>query len=107
MPNSPDKPSFNSNITVKFAFGAAGATWTILKGSKIVSLGGFKTLDLTLQMSFTPDPPKRKKVVTLPEGGLKQKGPMQEGLSVSPAARSRLDVIETENILRNLRVQPQ
>ena len=104
---NPDKPSFNSNINIKLAVGPAGPTWMILKGSKVFSIGGSKTIDLTLLMSFTPDPPKGKKVVTLPEGGLKQNGPAQKALSVSPEARSRLDAIETENILRNLRVNPQ
>jgi hypothetical protein len=101
-----DKPAFNSNIVVKFTFGDAGATWIVPNGTNSAALFGLRTLDLTLSMAFTRDP-RRPRVVTLPEGGLKILAPKGPPEAVSPDALQRLDSIQTENILRNLRIEPQ
>jgi hypothetical protein len=101
-----DKPAFNSNIIVKFDIGNAGPTWVIPRGTTTFTVFGLRTVDLTLSLAFTRDP-KRPRVVTLPEGGLKQQGPPVRRDPVSPDAQQRLDSIQQENILRNLRIQAQ
>lgn len=101
-----DKPAFNSNITVKFDIGNAGTTWFIPRGTTSFTVFGLRTVDLTLSLAFARDP-KRPRVVTLPEGGLKQEGAAVRRDPVSPEAQQRLDSIQQENILRNLRIQAQ
>jgi hypothetical protein len=103
---SVDKPVFNSEIIVKYDGGNAGATWTVPIHTYTGSLFGSRTSDQTLSIAFTPDP-KKVPVKTLPEGA-----PIVKPVAaaprtiVSPAALNRLDQIQQEEILRNLRVQP-
>jgi hypothetical protein len=102
-----DKQGFTRQVTVKLS-GGASATYSMLPRTLSLGASGYYQRDLTLSFAFTPDPKdKKRKVVTLPEGGLFRdiKGPPTG--PVSPGALQRLDAIQTENILRNLRIQPQ
>jgi hypothetical protein len=101
-----DKTAFTQQIIVKLGAGVASATYTVVPRTYTGSLSGAYTRDLTLSIAFTPDP-KKTKVNTLPMGGIESKGPPAAVESVSPDALNRLNSIQQDNILRNLRIQAQ
>ena len=101
-----DKPSYNSEIIVKFDAGTGGLTFVGPYASIAPSVFGSHTRDETLSIAMTPEPLKQH-VQTLPVGSI-QKGYAGPSPSlISNDARDRLDTIQTDSILRNLRVQPE
>ncbi|WFU26768.1 hypothetical protein QA649_11325 [Bradyrhizobium sp. CB1717] len=105
---NPDKPVFNSQIIIKYDGGYGGPTWFIPNGTTVsATFFGSRIRDETLSIAFTPDP-KKIAVNTLPTGAPIVKPPVQPDPSrVSPAAQQRLDRIQQDEILRNLRIQGQ
>jgi len=105
---NPDKPVFNSEIIIKYDGGYGGPTWFIPNGTTIsATFFGSRIRDETLSIAFTPDP-KKIPVNTLPTGAPIVKPKVQsEPSHVSPGAQLRLDQIQQEEILRNLRLQGQ
>ena len=103
-----DKQGFTREVIVKFSAGTASATYTVMPHTFTFGASAYYQRDLTLSFAFTPDPKKfRTKVVTLPEGGLFREIKGVDKGPVSPGALMRLDAIQTDNILRNLRFQTQ
>ena len=100
-----DKPSFSTQIIVKFDAGNAGPTFFVPNGSTFSpTLAALRKNDQTLSITMTPDPNKEP-VQTFPEGAIKTKQAKQEG--VSPAAQSRLDQIQLERTIQNLRIRAE
>jgi len=101
-----DKPTFNSEIVVKFDAGNVGASYFVPNGwTYSAALAGTARRDETLSISMTPDP-KVKHVETLPKGVIKKLA-AGTGERISAAAQSRLDQIQLEQTLRNLRIQQE
>ncbi|WP_315755841.1 MULTISPECIES: hypothetical protein [unclassified Bradyrhizobium] len=105
---NPDKPVFNSQIIIKYDGGYGGPTWFIPNGTTVsATFFGSRIRDETLSIAFTPDP-KKIHVNTLPTGAPIVKPKVQpEPSKVSPGAQLRLDRIQQDEILRNLRIQGQ
>jgi hypothetical protein len=101
-----DKPSFSSQIVVKVDAGNAAVTFFVPPGSTFTpSLAALYKRDVTLSITLTPDPTKAF-VQTYPDGAqIRKTAPSAE--RVSPAAQSRLDQIQLERAIQNLRVQVQ
>lgn len=108
----PDKPTYNTTVTIKFA--ANGSyTFTFPPGTDLAALSGSYTLEEQLNISMVPIPPKPKPivVVTLPQGD--NFGRPVSRVIFAPVvtplddAKRRLDVIELEQAIRNLQVRPQ
>lgn len=108
MLTNPDKPAFNTEIIIKYDGGYGGPTWFVPNGSTIsATFFGSRIRDETLSIAFTPDP-KKVPVNTLPLGAPIVKPTAVPAPShVSPGAQLRLDQIQQEEILRNLRIQGQ
>jgi hypothetical protein len=100
-----DKPSYSTQIVVKLDGGNAGATFFIPNGATFnPAIAGLRKRDETLTITMTPDPVK-KKVQTLPSGAI-QKEPIKTA-GVSAPAQERLDRIELERSIQNLRLPTQ
>jgi hypothetical protein len=102
-----DKPSYNSSFTIKFN-GNGGFTYVFPHGSHFGSVSGTYTIDETLGISMVPNPEKKVVVVrTLPTHGVFA-GKSSILTTRAPVdAQYRLDQLQLEQTLRNLRVQPQ
>lgn len=101
-----DKPSFAKQIVVKVDAGNAAITFFVPPGSTFTpSLAALYKRDVTLSITLTPDPTKAF-VQTYPDDvQFKKKAAAAD--RVSPAAQSRLDQIQLERAIQNLRVQAQ
>lgn len=95
-----DKPSYNSDITIKFA--ANGSyTYTFPPGSNLASFGGSYTLDEQLNISMAPIADKQiLRVTTLPLGEPYDK-PVVSSVAVQNA-QTRLDLQAIESAIRKL-----
>jgi hypothetical protein len=101
-----DKPTYNSEIIIKFDVGTAGATFFGPYASITPSVLGAHTRDETLSIAMTPDPVKHH-IQTLPIGNIQKNFAGPPPSIISLGARQRLDTIQTDSILRNLRFQTE
>jgi len=101
-----DKPTYTTELITKFDAGAAGPTFYARYLTYNGSAYGSWTADVILTVLLTPQP-KQVAVKTLPEGTPIAKSaaaPLKH--AVSEDSLQRLDQIQTETLLRNLRVTP-
>lgn len=103
--SSIDKPSFSSDVFVKFNIGTSSYTYTFSAGTDLLTMGGYYQLQETLNINFTAKPKvSRFDIVTLPKGGdgfVANRGVVKSTVSVSTEARS--DLQQIEQAIRNLR----
>jgi hypothetical protein len=103
-----DKPSYNSDITIKFS-GSGSYTYLFTPGTDLASLAASYSLDEQLNISMTPIAETKKlKVVTLPVGE-NFKGPKEQQVITSvttQSAQSRLDLIQIEQAIKSLQPRP-
>jgi hypothetical protein len=101
-----NKPSFNSEITIKFN-GTGSYTFAFPKGSDFGSLGGSYQVNQQLQIAMTPLTPSREfTVVTLPAGDNWDRKQARIALEADVAvqnAKSRLDIIQLEQAIQSIR----
>jgi hypothetical protein len=104
---SVDKPSYNTDITIKFA-GNGSYTFTFPRGTDLSSFGGSYTLDEQLNIAMAPlaPTPRRIAVVTLPHGdnfGTPEAASLAVRSTIAvETARQRLDVLQLEQAIRSL-----
>jgi hypothetical protein len=108
-----DKPTFNSEITIKFT-GAGSYTYTFPQSVDLASLSGSVSVDEQLQISMAqiPATPKPYTVVTLPSGdnfGHPQHAPVGNTSEVEAVetAKQRLDLLQIEQAIKNLQPAQQ
>lgn len=100
-----DKPSYTSQIIVKFDAGNAGVTFFVPNASTFTpAIAGLYKRDVTLSITMTPEP-QRQRVETVPEGVIRKDRARAAG--VSEAAQLRLDQIQLERAIQNLRIPSQ
>jgi len=99
-----DRPSFYSQITVKFTAGGS-YTYTFTPGTDFGSLGGYYSVDEQLQINMTKVSPTYA-VNTLPSGG---EWPVissrKTGVVSEESAKSRLDSMQLEQTIKNLQIR--
>lgn len=95
-----DKPSFNSDITVKFA-GNGSYTYTFPPGSNLATFGGSYTLDEQLNISMAPIADKQTLTVTTLPLGDEYSKPVTSNVAVQ-VAQNRLDLQAIETAIRKL-----
>jgi hypothetical protein len=98
-----DKPTYNSQIVIKMD-GSGNFTYNFPLGTDFGGLMASYQSDQSLAIAFTPAPPDQRPVKTLPEGAPYVSG--HDDKSISPDAQSRLDLLQLEQVLRNLQVSP-
>jgi hypothetical protein len=101
-----DKPSFNSQITIKFS-GDGTYSYAFPGITPTVSAGGSYSTDQQLLISLVPidPPPVPYRLSTLPVSGLKASGSSRNAALLSEQlAQRRGDTIQLENTLRSLRI---
>jgi hypothetical protein len=98
-----DKPTYDTDITIKFS-GNGSYTYTFAPGTNLASLGGSYSLDEQLNISMAPITGKQTiTAVTLP---------IQQGGTVVPssvqvqAAQSRLDILQLQQAIQSLKANP-
>jgi hypothetical protein len=97
-----DKPTYNTEITIKFA--ANGSyTFTFPPGTDLATFGGSYILDEQLNISMAPIS-KKISVVTLPVG--QTFGADAITSTQEQAAQSRLDLIQLEQAIRSIQSRP-
>lgn len=98
-----DKPTFNTEITIKFN-GNGSYTYTFPPGTNLATFGGSYTLDEQLNISMAPIAPKEKLVVTSLPLGQPFHGSGRRVVSESEvqAAQTRLDLQGIETAIRKL-----
>jgi hypothetical protein len=101
-----DKPTFNSQITIKFG-GDGSYSYFFAAGTPTASIGGSYSIDEQLQISLVPldPPPVAYTVTTLPVNGLTSSGGGNSAsISSLQQAQRRSDTIQLDTTLRNLRI---
>jgi hypothetical protein len=101
-----DKPTFNSQITIKFS-GDGSYSYLFPVGTPSASFAGSYAVDEQLQISLLPldPPPTHYNVRTLPVNGLKSLGIANSATLTSvQQAQRRSDTIQLDTTLRNLRI---
>jgi hypothetical protein len=101
-----DKPTFNSQITVKFS-GDGSYSYAFPAGTPTASIGGSYSVDQQLQIALLPldPPPAHFTVTTLPVNGLVASGQSNAATLTSvQQAQRRGDTIQLDTTLRNLRI---
>lgn len=100
---SPDKPSYNSQITIKLQ--ANGSyTYTFPAGTDLATFGGYYSLDEQLNISMAPIPDKQTlEVTSLPSSQQYTKPVTSRVVVESP--QIRLDLQSIETAIRQLRTQ--
>lgn len=97
-----DKPTYNTDITIKFA--ANGSyTFTFPPGTDLATFGGSYTIDEQLNISMAPIP-RKITVVTLPVGQIFRGEAITS--TQEQAAQSRLDLIQLEQAIRSIQSRP-
>lgn len=103
--SSIDKPSFSSDVFMKFNIGTNSYTYTFTAGTDLLTLGGYYQVQETLNINFTAKPKVSKfNIVTLPKGGPgfdNNKALVQSKAAISTETRS--DLQQIEQAIRNLR----
>ena len=101
---SVDKPTYDTDITVKFS-GSGSYTFTFPPGTNIASFGGSYSIDEQLNISMAPIADKQTiKIVSLPSW----QGEVGSVVSSSPvqAAQSRLDILQLQQAIQSLKSSP-
>jgi hypothetical protein len=101
-----DKPTFNSQITIKFS-GDGSYSYLFPVGTPSASIVSSYSIDQQLQISLLPldPPPVHYSVTTLPVNGLKSSGVANSATLTSvQQAQRRGDTIQLDTTLRNLRI---
>jgi hypothetical protein len=106
-----DKPSFTADISIKFT-GGGSYTYAFPLGSDLASLSGNYSIDEKLEITMTEiKETKTFSVVTLPTGQIWNKKtamvPTVARATAVEDAQSRLDLIQIQQSLSNLRVAPE
>ncbi len=117
-----NKLTFNTWVEFKFNGNGAGVTWTVPRGSAYGSLGGSYQAQYILGIQFSPEapPPAVPIEVTLPDDGheprqtllmLRKQAdktpprPHPGGVAgVSAESQQRLDLLQLEQAIKNLRI---
>lgn len=108
--SSIDKPSFSSDVFVKFN-GGSSYTYTNPPGTNLLSLSGYYQLQETLNINFTAKAKVHKfDIVTLPKGGKgfgDNKAPVLVHSNAAVlATETRSDLAQIEQAIRNLNLRP-
>ena len=101
-----DKPTFNSQITIKFG-GDGSYSYVFPALTPTVSIAGSYSIDEQLQIALLPldPPPAHYTVTTLPVNGLDARGVSNIAtVSSVQQAQRRGDTIQLDTTLRNLRI---
>ena len=102
-----DKPSFSSDVFVKFSMGSNSYTYTFTAGTDFLTLGAYLQIQETLNINFTAKPKVTKfNIVTLPKGGkgfANNNAPILVQSTASIMNETRSDLQQIEQAIRNLR----
>ena len=99
-----DKPTYNTEITVKFA--ANGAySFTFPPGTDIASFGGSYSVDEQLNISMAPIADKQTLKVTSLPAGQQYNAPGTSTVQIE-FAQNRLDLLGIEQAIRSLKTSP-
>lgn len=101
-----DKPSFNTDITVKFG-GSGSYTYSFAHGTDFASLGGSYAVDEQLNISMTPaEETKKITFVSLPSGQNFASPGTKTTRTITTIstqdAKQRLDTMQLEQAIRSL-----
>ena len=105
--SSIDKPSFSSEVFMKFNMNTNSFNYTFTAGTDLLTLGGYMQMQATLNINFTAKPKVSKfNVVTLPKGGrgfANNNAPFLVQSTATIMNETRADLQQIEQAIRNSR----